>query len=156
MSYTCTFSFREEVSVAVGSNTLNLKIPFQKTVWSHTTSFCFYISFPYLFSLLLPHSPCYVLFYISPHLPCLFPFLPQQEDGPSGKQATMVPLVIPVSVPVHRNQTEPQDGWAHGRLGPAERPASLPDRKPSVIVARRRSLRNSMTESFGQVSSVSG
>ncbi|KAM8726651.1 mitotic deacetylase associated SANT domain protein a isoform 2-T2 [Acanthopagrus schlegelii] len=74
----------------------------------------------------------------------------KMEDGPSGKQANMVPLVIPVSVPVHRNQTEPQDGWTHGRLSLAERPAGQPDRKPSVIVARRRSLRNSMMESFGQ------
>lgn len=86
---------------------------------------------------------------------CLFAFVPQQEDGPPGRQATMVPLVIPVSVPVHRTPTDPQGGWAQGRLGPGERPAGQPDRKPSVIVARRRSLRNSITESFGQVSVVS-
>ncbi|XP_041814876.1 mitotic deacetylase associated SANT domain protein a isoform X2 [Chelmon rostratus] len=74
----------------------------------------------------------------------------KMEDGPPGRQATMVPLVIPVSVPVHRTPTDPQGGWAQGRLGPGERPAGQPDRKPSVIVARRRSLRNSITESFGQ------
>nr|XP_019968643.1 PREDICTED: ELM2 and SANT domain-containing protein 1-like [Paralichthys olivaceus] len=63
----------------------------------------------------------------------------------------MVPLVIPVSVPVHRSQMDPQGGWAQGRLGQSERPSmAQSDRKPSVIVARRRSLRNSMTESFGQ------
>ncbi|XP_035534724.1 mitotic deacetylase associated SANT domain protein a [Morone saxatilis] len=73
-----------------------------------------------------------------------------KEDGPSGRQATMVPLVIPVSVPVHRAQPDPQGGWAPGRLVPGERLAGQSDRKPSVIVARRRSLRNSMTESFGQ------
>nr|XP_033504985.1 mitotic deacetylase associated SANT domain protein a isoform X2 [Epinephelus lanceolatus] len=74
----------------------------------------------------------------------------KQEDGSSGRQSTMVPLVIPVSVPVHRSQTDPQGGWAQGRFGPGERPAGQSDRKPSVIVARRRSLRNSLTESFGQ------
>ncbi|XP_075939928.1 mitotic deacetylase associated SANT domain protein a isoform X4 [Anarhichas minor] len=73
-----------------------------------------------------------------------------KEDGSSGRQASMVPLVIPVSVPVHRSQTDPQGGWTQGRLGQGERPAGLSDRIPSVIVARRRSLRNPMTESFGQ------
>ncbi|KAG8011374.1 ELM2 and SANT domain-containing protein 1 [Nibea albiflora] len=73
-----------------------------------------------------------------------------KEDGPSGRQATMVPLVIPVSVPVHRIQTDAQGGWPQGRLGPGERPAGQSDRKPSVIVARRRSLRNSISESFSQ------
>lgn len=66
----------------------------------------------------------------------------------------MVPLVIPVSVPVHRGQTDPQGGWAQGRPGQGERPAAPSDRKPSVIVARRRSLRSTMTESFAQVSSL--
>ncbi|XP_029281405.1 mitotic deacetylase associated SANT domain protein a isoform X2 [Cottoperca gobio] len=72
------------------------------------------------------------------------------EEGSSGRQAPMLPLVIPVSVPVHRSQTDPQGGSIQGRLGQYERPAGQPDSKPSVIVARRRSLRNSMTESFGQ------
>ncbi|KAM7367774.1 hypothetical protein PAMP_014051 [Pampus punctatissimus] len=102
----------------------------------------FHIPIP-LFSLLLPQFPCLFLSHLSP-------FVPQQEDGPSGRQATMVPLVIPVSVPVHRSQADPQGSWPHGRLGQAERPAGQSDRKPSVIVARRRSLRNSMTESFDQ------
>ncbi|XP_028461384.1 ELM2 and SANT domain-containing protein 1 [Perca flavescens] len=73
----------------------------------------------------------------------------KQEDGSSGRQANMVPLVIPVSVPVHSRQADPHGGWTQGRLGQGERPAGQSDRKP-VIVARRRSLRNSMTESFGQ------
>lgn len=74
-----------------------------------------------------------------------------KEDGSSGRQATMVPLVIPVSVPVHRGQMDPQGGWAPGRLIQGERPSmAQSERNPSVIVARRRSLRNSMTESFGQ------
>uniref|UniRef100_G3P5S3 Uncharacterized protein n=4 Tax=Gasterosteus aculeatus TaxID=69293 RepID=G3P5S3_GASAC len=63
----------------------------------------------------------------------------KQEDGSSGRQASMVPLVIPVSVPVHRSQADPHGGWTPGRLG--ERPAGPSDHKPSVIVARRRSLR---------------
>ncbi|XP_040016416.2 mitotic deacetylase associated SANT domain protein a isoform X1 [Gasterosteus aculeatus] len=71
----------------------------------------------------------------------------KQEDGSSGRQASMVPLVIPVSVPVHRSQADPHGGWTPGRLG--ERPAGPSDHKPSVIVARRRSLRNSMAECFG-------
>ncbi|KAF3702958.1 Transcriptional-regulating factor 1 [Channa argus] len=72
-----------------------------------------------------------------------------KEEGPSGKQATMIPLIIPVSVPVHRTQIDTQGGWAQGRLGQVERPAGQTDRKP-VIVARRRSIRNSITESVGQ------
>lgn len=81
--------------------------------------------------------------------------MPPQEDGPPGKQATMVPLVIPVSVPVRRIQPDAQGGWTQGRAGVGERPAGQSERKPSVIVARRRSLRNSMSESFGQVSVTS-
>ncbi|XP_053301237.1 mitotic deacetylase associated SANT domain protein a isoform X2 [Pleuronectes platessa] len=78
----------------------------------------------------------------------------KMEDGSSVRQATMVPLVIPVSVPVHRSPMDPLGLWAQGRLGQGERPtAALSDRIPSVIVARRRSLRNSMSESLGQVSS---
>lgn len=67
----------------------------------------------------------------------------------------MVPLVIPVSVPVRRIQPDAQGGWTQGRAGVGERPTAQSERKPSVIVARRRSLRNSMSESFGQVSFTS-
>ncbi|XP_053737625.1 mitotic deacetylase associated SANT domain protein a isoform X1 [Synchiropus splendidus] len=73
-----------------------------------------------------------------------------KEDGPSGRQSSMVPLVIPVSVPVHRNQADPDGGWPQGRPGAGERPAGLSDHKLSVIVARRRSLRNSITDNSGQ------
>jgi len=80
-------------------------------------------------------------------------FVSQQEEGPSGKQAAIVPLVIPVSVPVHRSPADSQGCWDQARLGQGERSAGEPDRKPSVIVARRRSLRNSASESFEQVCS---
>ncbi|XP_056284451.1 mitotic deacetylase associated SANT domain protein a isoform X2 [Pseudoliparis swirei] len=73
-----------------------------------------------------------------------------KEDGSLGRPGSMVPLVIPVSVPVHRSQMDPQGGWTHALLGQGERPAGTSDRKPSVIVARRRSLRNSMIDGFGQ------
>lgn len=101
------------------------------------------------FSHLLSQPPC--SFLSSMRCASSSVFRPLQEDGPSGRQTNMAPLVIPVSVPVHRSQVDPQGGWAQGRLNP---PVGLPDRKPSVIVARRRSRRNSMTESFGQVSSL--
>lgn len=108
---------------------------------------CYFPNFPVMVSFLLILPPSFLFFFSL--------FVPQQEDGPSGKPASMVPLVIPVSVPVHRSQVDPQGGWAQGRLGQGERPAGpQSDRKPSVIVARRRSLRNSMTESFGQVSAM--
>ncbi|XP_061843357.2 mitotic deacetylase associated SANT domain protein a isoform X2 [Nerophis lumbriciformis] len=71
----------------------------------------------------------------------------EQADGPRGKHATMVPLVMPVSVPVPRSQTAPQGASPHGRAAQAERPAAQPDCKPSVIVARRKSLRNTDAES---------
>lgn len=76
----------------------------------------------------------------------------QQEDAVTGRQAMMLPLIMPVSVPVHRIQPDAHGGWASGRLGPDEQPAGQLERKPSVIVASRRPLRNSITESFGQVS----
>ncbi|XP_041721474.1 mitotic deacetylase associated SANT domain protein a isoform X1 [Coregonus clupeaformis] len=75
----------------------------------------------------------------------------QQEEGLTGRQAGMVPLVIPVSVPVRQGQTAPPGTWPHGR--PPGQHALLPHQsqhKPSVIVARRRSLRNSLSESFSQ------
>ncbi|XP_011489874.1 ELM2 and SANT domain-containing protein 1 isoform X3 [Oryzias latipes] len=74
----------------------------------------------------------------------------KQEDGASGKQPPVVPLVIPVSVPVPRSQMDPQGGWAQASLSQREWSAGQSDRKPSVIVARRRSRRNSVTESFSQ------
>ncbi|XP_051908489.1 mitotic deacetylase associated SANT domain protein a isoform X2 [Hippocampus zosterae] len=66
-----------------------------------------------------------------------------EGDVPRGKHATMVPLIMPVSVPVHRLPLPGHGAPAHGRAGQAERPSVTSDCKPSVIVARRRSLRNS-------------
>ncbi|XP_033991414.1 LOW QUALITY PROTEIN: mitotic deacetylase associated SANT domain protein a [Trematomus bernacchii] len=74
----------------------------------------------------------------------------KQEEGSSGRQASMMPLVMPVSVPVHRSPTDPQGALNQGRVGGTERPAGQTLSKPSVIVARRRSLRKSISESFGQ------
>ncbi|XP_072545691.1 uncharacterized protein mideasb [Salminus brasiliensis] len=80
----------------------------------------------------------------------------REMEGVSAKQAreeNLVPLVIPVSVPVRQADAS----------SPDEDPASLsaswplrpndpnrPDHKPSVIVTRRRSLRNSLSESSSQ------
>ncbi|XP_061668504.1 mitotic deacetylase associated SANT domain protein a isoform X2 [Syngnathoides biaculeatus] len=61
-----------------------------------------------------------------------------EGGGPQGKQATMVPLIMPVSVPVHRMQIAGHGASAQGR--------ATSECKPSVIVARRRSLRNSEGE----------
>ncbi|XP_064164052.1 mitotic deacetylase-associated SANT domain protein [Anguilla rostrata] len=80
-----------------------------------------------------------------------------EREGVSAKRSRddLLPLVIPVSVPVRRadhpspdrEQADPLGAW------PA-RPAGLPglgqpEHKPSVIVTRRRSLRNSLSESSG-------
>uniref|UniRef100_A0A4W5L8N7 Uncharacterized protein n=1 Tax=Hucho hucho TaxID=62062 RepID=A0A4W5L8N7_9TELE len=63
----------------------------------------------------------------------------------------MVPLVIPVSVPVRQGQTALPGTWPHGRPpGQHALLLSQPQHKPSVIVASRRSLRNSLSESFSQ------
>ncbi|CAB1342685.1 unnamed protein product [Coregonus sp. 'balchen'] len=56
----------------------------------------------------------------------------QQEEGLTGRQAGMVPLVIPVSVPVRQGQTAPPGTWPHGR--PPGQHALLPHQsqhKPS-------------------------
>lgn len=73
----------------------------------------------------------------------------KQEEGSLGRQASMVPLVIPVSVPVRLGQGDPPAVWPHGH--PTQRdPLPHPEHKPSVIVARRRSLRNSLSDGGGQ------
>lgn len=74
-------------------------------------------------------------------------FLPAKRDEGSGRQAGILPLVIPVSVPVRRSQaqTEQADAFTESVQQQFQY-----DRKPSVIVARRRSLRNSASESFYQ------
>lgn len=66
----------------------------------------------------------------------------------------MVPLVIPVSVPVRKSHVDLQGVWMAGRLGASERLSGQSERNPSVIVTRRRSLRNSVSETFSQVSAV--
>uniref|UniRef100_A0A1A8IEY9 ELM2 and Myb/SANT-like domain containing 1 n=1 Tax=Nothobranchius kuhntae TaxID=321403 RepID=A0A1A8IEY9_NOTKU len=72
------------------------------------------------------------------------------EDGASCRQASITPLVIPVSVPVQGGQAEAVAGWSQARLGAGERPAGPADRKPSVIVARRRSQKYTVAGSFSQ------
>ncbi|XP_046873949.1 mitotic deacetylase-associated SANT domain protein [Hypomesus transpacificus] len=85
-------------------------------------------------------------------------------DGLSGKRPrddSLLPLVIPVSVPVRRQEPSSPDreraalasSWPlrHGFLD-----SGLSDHKPSVIVTRRRSLRNSLSESSGQNGGMEG
>uniref|UniRef100_A0A8B9L704 ELM2 and Myb/SANT-like domain containing 1b n=1 Tax=Astyanax mexicanus TaxID=7994 RepID=A0A8B9L704_ASTMX len=80
----------------------------------------------------------------------------REMEGVSAKRAreeNLVPLVIPVSVPVQRADTASSDkdqaslssSWP---LRPND--SGRPDHKPSVIVTRRRSLRNSLSESSSQ------
>ncbi|XP_035388548.1 mitotic deacetylase-associated SANT domain protein isoform X3 [Electrophorus electricus] len=82
-----------------------------------------------------------------------------EPDGCSakrGREESLVPLVIPVSVPVRRADPLSHDqeqgalsaGWPLRPTGPGD--PGRPDHKPSVIVTRRRSLRNSLSESSGQ------
>ncbi|CAL8298885.1 unnamed protein product [Arctogadus glacialis] len=91
-------------------------------------------------------------------------------DGRRPRDDSLLPLVIPVSVPVRRPEPRPRsssssssperDGggapgcvWGPGRPGggpPQEGGGPPADHKPSVIVTRRRSLRNSPSESSGQ------
>ncbi|KAJ0061145.1 hypothetical protein NL108_008826, partial [Boleophthalmus pectinirostris] len=69
-----------------------------------------------------------------------------KADVPVGRQSSMAPLVMPVSVPVPRAQ-EAEGGSSLGRPRTSDRYGSQSLHKASVIVARRRSLRNSVTES---------
>ncbi|KAK3537639.1 hypothetical protein QTP70_017045, partial [Hemibagrus guttatus] len=77
-------------------------------------------------------------------------------EGLSAKRVrdeSLVPLVIPVSVPVRRTdptsldqeQTSLSASWSQRPSDP-----NRTDHKPSVIVTRRRSLRNSLSESSNQ------
>ncbi|XP_058843477.1 mitotic deacetylase-associated SANT domain protein-like, partial [Acipenser ruthenus] len=82
---------------------------------------------------------------------------PAEGDSVSAKRPReegLVPLVIPVSVPVRRvdrlspgREQAEGEGWSQ-RAGPLDR-APL-EQKASVIVTRRRSLRNSFSESTNQ------
>lgn len=78
-------------------------------------------------------------------------------EGLGAKQAredSLLPLIIPVSVPVRKQDPSSPDS---DELGPASSWLSRPsepgcdNHKPSVIVTRRRSLRNSLSESPDQV-----
>ncbi|KAJ8289143.1 hypothetical protein COCON_G00018020 [Conger conger] len=81
-----------------------------------------------------------------------------EREGASAKRPrdeSLLPLVIPVSVPVRRadhpspdrEPADPPGPWPQRPPG-AQGPAHL-EHKPSVIVTRRRSLRNSLSESSG-------
>ncbi|XP_048829824.1 mitotic deacetylase-associated SANT domain protein isoform X2 [Brienomyrus brachyistius] len=66
-----------------------------------------------------------------------------------SRDESMPPLVLPVSVPVRRadqEQAKALSGWTQR---PPHEPVQC-ERKPSVIVTRRRSLRSSLSESTGQ------
>ncbi|CAL8284507.1 unnamed protein product [Lota lota] len=111
------------------------------------------------------------------------PWSPSEDPGANGKQTrddSLLPLVIPVSVPVRRQEPHPHSSssssspdrdsgapgcvWGPGRpcgggggagggaggVGGPQEVGGLSDHKPSVIVTRRRSLRNSPSESSGQ------
>ncbi|XP_034169711.2 mitotic deacetylase associated SANT domain protein a isoform X1 [Pangasianodon hypophthalmus] len=78
-------------------------------------------------------------------------FLPakQRDESTSSRQTGMPPLVIPVSVPVRKNQVQVEQtgGWTREQRLPPES-TQQSEHKPSVIVTRRRSLRAS--DSFNQ------
>uniref|UniRef100_A0A673NK36 ELM2 and SANT domain-containing protein 1-like n=1 Tax=Sinocyclocheilus rhinocerous TaxID=307959 RepID=A0A673NK36_9TELE len=84
----------------------------------------------------------------------LKPIFTTCEDVTPGRPAGMAPLVIPVSVPVRKGQMEAPGSWTH----PSEisHQQNQPDRKPSVIVARRHSIKSSASESFIQVNTGKG
>ncbi|XP_010777248.1 ELM2 and SANT domain-containing protein 1 [Notothenia coriiceps] len=84
---------------------------------------------------------------------------PTQTGGMNTKRPrddSLLPLVIPVSVPVRRLDPSSPDRddsalastWPQRPLNPQDFGRS--DHKPSVIVTRRRSLRNSLSESSDQ------
>ncbi|KAI5616780.1 ELM2 and SANT domain-containing protein 1, partial [Silurus asotus] len=80
----------------------------------------------------------------------------EEMEGLSAKRArdeSLVPLVIPVSVPVRRTDTTSMDQEQNSlSVSWPQRPSdpNRTDHKPSVIVTRRRSLRNSLSESSSQ------
>ncbi|XP_060772348.1 mitotic deacetylase associated SANT domain protein a isoform X2 [Neoarius graeffei] len=83
-------------------------------------------------------------------------FLPAKRDeSTSSRQTGMPPLVIPVSVPVRRNQVpiEQTGGWTREQRLPPES-TQQSKHKPSVIVTRRRSLRAS--DNFNQEDAMEG
>ncbi|XP_051502740.1 mitotic deacetylase-associated SANT domain protein-like [Myxocyprinus asiaticus] len=79
-----------------------------------------------------------------------------QVSAKRPKDESLMPLVIPVSVPVRQTDSSSPDhkqaslsaSWPSRPLGSHE--MSCSEYKTSVIVTRRRSLRNSLSESTGQ------
>ncbi|CAG5866684.1 unnamed protein product [Menidia menidia] len=87
------------------------------------------------------------------------PWSPAEPDGMNAKRPrddSLLPLVIPVSVPVRRQEPSSPDrhpaalasSWPPRASNPQD--LGRADHKPSVIVTRRRSLRNSLSESSEQ------
>uniref|UniRef100_A0A8C9ZA71 Mitotic deacetylase associated SANT domain protein b n=1 Tax=Sander lucioperca TaxID=283035 RepID=A0A8C9ZA71_SANLU len=87
------------------------------------------------------------------------PWSPSETGGLNAKRPrddSLLPLVIPVSVPVRRQEPYSPDrdeaalasNWPPRPLNPHDLVCA--DHKPSVIVTRRRSLRNSLSESSEQ------
>ncbi|XP_074516661.1 mitotic deacetylase-associated SANT domain protein [Sebastes fasciatus] len=86
------------------------------------------------------------------------PWSPSETGGMNAKRPRddrFLPLVIPVSVPVRRQPSSPDrdgaalaSGWPLRHSNPQD--LGRADHKPSVIVTRRRSLRNSLSESSEQ------
>lgn len=82
---------------------------------------------------------------------------PTEAEGKNAKRPrddSFLPLVIPVSVPVRRQETSSTgrdeaalaSSWPH--RPPNAQDFGRADHKLSVIVTRRRSLRNSLTDSL--------
>uniref|UniRef100_A0A8C4F279 Mitotic deacetylase associated SANT domain protein b n=1 Tax=Dicentrarchus labrax TaxID=13489 RepID=A0A8C4F279_DICLA len=93
------------------------------------------------------------------------PWSPTDSEGLNAKRPrddSLVPLVIPVSVPVRRKEPSSPDrdeaalasNWPPRPSNPQD--LGRADHKPSVIVTRRRSLRNSLSESSEQNGGTEG
>uniref|UniRef100_A0A3Q3WR25 Uncharacterized protein n=1 Tax=Mola mola TaxID=94237 RepID=A0A3Q3WR25_MOLML len=93
------------------------------------------------------------------------PWSPADSEGLKAKQPrddSLLPLVIPVSVPVRRPDPSSPDRdevavdsiWTPRLSNPQE--PGRDNHKPSVIVTRRRSLRNSLSESSDQNGGTEG
>ncbi|CAK6965971.1 mitotic deacetylase-associated SANT domain protein isoform X2 [Scomber scombrus] len=93
------------------------------------------------------------------------PWSPTESEGLNAKRSrdeSLLPLVIPVSVPVRRQEPSSPDrdeaalasNWPPRPSNPQD--LGRADHKPSVIVTRRRSLRNSLTESSDQNGGTEG
>lgn len=114
-----------------------------RTLFTVYYMFCKHAPSPSIF-------PLTVIFCFVFLLLCYYVASGQHEESTSSRQTGMPPLVIPVSVPVRRNQAQMEQagGWmCEQRLPPESLQQS--EHKPSVIVTRRRSLRAS--DGFNQV-----